>query len=30
MLIAQVLVEKLTLVTHDRQIARYEIPILWA
>jgi PIN domain nuclease of toxin-antitoxin system len=30
MLIAQSLVEKLTLVTHNRQMARYDIPILWA
>lgn len=30
MLAAQALVEKLTLVTHDRQLEAYSIPILWA
>jgi PIN domain nuclease of toxin-antitoxin system len=30
MLAAQALVEKLTLVTHDRQLQAYSIPILWA
>jgi PIN domain nuclease of toxin-antitoxin system len=29
MLIAQTLIEKLTLVTHDRQMALYDVPILW-
>jgi PIN domain nuclease of toxin-antitoxin system len=30
MLIAQALVENLTLVTNDRQFSRYEVPIVWA
>jgi PIN domain nuclease of toxin-antitoxin system len=30
MLAAQALVEKLTLVTHDRRLEAYSIPILWA
>jgi len=30
MLIAQALVEGATLVTHDRQFGRYDVPILWA
>jgi len=30
MLAAQALVEKLTLVTHDRQLEAYSVPILWA
>jgi PIN domain nuclease of toxin-antitoxin system len=30
MLAAQALVEKLTLVTHDRQLEAYSIPIVWA
>jgi PIN domain nuclease of toxin-antitoxin system len=29
MLIAQALVEELTLVSHDRRMASYDIPILW-
>ncbi len=29
MLIAQALSEGLTLVSHDRHLARYEVPILW-
>ena len=29
MLIAQALVEGATLVTHDRQFARYDVPVLW-
>jgi PIN domain nuclease of toxin-antitoxin system len=29
MLVAQALVERLTLVTHDRQFESYGIPILW-
>jgi PIN domain nuclease of toxin-antitoxin system len=30
MLIAQAQVERLTLVTHDRRLERYDVPILWA
>jgi PIN domain nuclease of toxin-antitoxin system len=30
MLIAQVLVEELTLVSHERRMAKYDVPILWA
>jgi len=30
MLIAQALVESLTLVSHDRRMAPYDVPILWA
>ncbi len=29
MLVAQAIVENLTLVTHDRRMARYSVPILW-
>jgi PIN domain nuclease of toxin-antitoxin system len=29
MLIAQALVERATVVTHDRQFADYDVPILW-
>jgi PIN domain nuclease of toxin-antitoxin system len=29
MLIAQALVENLTLVSHDRRMADYDVPILW-
>jgi PIN domain nuclease of toxin-antitoxin system len=29
MLIAQALVEGATLITHDRQFAPYDVPILW-
>jgi PIN domain nuclease of toxin-antitoxin system len=29
MLIAQALVEGLTLVTHDRQFERYRVPVIW-
>jgi PIN domain nuclease of toxin-antitoxin system len=29
MLIAQALIEHLTLVSHDRRMANYDIPILW-
>ena len=30
MLIAQAQAEELTLVTHDRIMGRYGIPVLWA
>ena len=30
MLIAQALAEDLTIVTHDRQFSRYDVPIIWA
>jgi PIN domain nuclease of toxin-antitoxin system len=30
MLLAQALVEGLTLVTHDRRFERYRVPMLWA
>lgn len=30
MLIAQASVERLTVVTHDRQFERYDVPVLWA
>ena len=30
MLIAQALVENLTLVSHDRRMERYDVPVLWA
>jgi PIN domain nuclease of toxin-antitoxin system len=30
MLIAQALVEKLTLVSRDRRMAQYDVPIIWA
>jgi PIN domain nuclease of toxin-antitoxin system len=29
MLIAQTIVEELTLVSHDRQMGAYDVPILW-
>jgi PIN domain nuclease of toxin-antitoxin system len=29
MLIAQALLEGATLVTHDRRLAAYDVPILW-
>lgn len=29
LLIAQALVERATLVTHDRQFERYDVPLLW-
>lgn len=30
MLVAQARIERLTLVSHDRQLEPYEIPLLWA
>ncbi|MGE0394703.1 MAG: type II toxin-antitoxin system VapC family toxin [Vicinamibacterales bacterium] len=29
LLVAQALVEGATLVTHDRQLARYDVPVIW-
>jgi PIN domain nuclease of toxin-antitoxin system len=29
MLVAQAVTEGLTLVTHDRRIEPYEVPVLW-
>jgi PIN domain nuclease of toxin-antitoxin system len=29
MLVAQAVTEDLTLVTHDRRLEAYEVPILW-
>jgi PIN domain nuclease of toxin-antitoxin system len=30
MLIAQAIIENLTLVSNDRRMERYDVPILWA
>ena len=30
LLVAQAMIERLTLVTDDRQLAAYDVPILWA